>query len=101
MKKTYLKSWEQSRRELLTRVIAAFAEAGRAYEARKLAKEEREKQLEFCRGLCEKVSHKMHVLLYCKCPWESTLGYTDPEHTYYIISVDVPYLRCLHGVKRS
>lgn len=56
MKKTYLKSWEQSRRELLARVMAAFAEAGREYEAKKLAKEEREKQRELCRGLAEKVS---------------------------------------------
>ena len=56
MKKTHLKSWEQSRRELLARVMAAFAEAGREYEAKKLAKEEREKQRELCRGLAEKVS---------------------------------------------
>ena len=56
MKKTYLRSWEQSRRELLARVAAAFAEAGREYEAKKLAREERGRQLELCRELCEKVS---------------------------------------------
>ena len=43
--------------------MAAFAEAGREYEAKKLAKEEREKQLELCRGLCEKVSCEVCVLL--------------------------------------
>ena len=57
MKKTYLMSWEQSRRELLARVMAAFAKAGKEYEAKKLAREERGKQLELCRELCEKVSY--------------------------------------------
>lgn len=35
--------------------MAAFAEAEREYEAKKLTMEEREKQLELCRRLCEKV----------------------------------------------
>ena len=65
MKKTYLKSWEQSRRELLDRVMATFAEAGMEYEARKLAKEEREKQRELCRGLCDKVSLKEKAACLC------------------------------------
>ena len=55
MKRTYLKSWERSKKELLARVMAAFAEAEREYEAKKLTMEEREKQLELCRRLCEKV----------------------------------------------
>ena len=60
MKKTYLHSWEQSRRELLARIMAAFAEARMECEAKKLAKEEREKQLEVCRGLAEKVSQLVY-----------------------------------------
>ena len=56
MKKIYVRSWEQSRRELLVRVMAAFAEAEREFEARQLAKKEREQQLQLCRALYQKVS---------------------------------------------
>ena len=48
--------------------MATFAEAGREFETRKLVKEEKEKQLELCRGLCEKVlKFSIHVALH---PWE-------------------------------
>lgn len=55
MRSTHLKSWEQSRRELLARVVATFSETVREYEARQLAKQEREQQLKVCRELYNKV----------------------------------------------
>ena len=44
------------------RVEAAFAEAESEFEARKVAKEEREKQVELCSKLSEKVSCRIEVL---------------------------------------
>ena len=58
MKKTYLRCWEQSRRELLARVTAAFAEAEREYKVKQLEREEREQQLQLCKALFEKVQHR-------------------------------------------
>ena len=77
MKRTHLKSWDESRRELLARVKAAFAEAESEFEARKVAKEERERQVELCRKLCEKVSCRIEILSalhgiaqgVCVCVW--------------------------------
>lgn len=63
MRKTYFKSWEQSKQELLGRIVTAFAEAERECEVRQLAREEREHQLQLCRELCEKVSFSCKRLI--------------------------------------